>query len=60
MIISNEIHNLSSIAYSVVTLIALMIYELTNQKFKIIMKPFVIILVLVFFILAGIKIYSMG
>jgi len=51
--------SLSAISFSVVTLIALIIYELGSNKIKKTMLPFVIILIAAFLIMAGIKIYSM-
>jgi len=59
MIIPNNPGSLSPIVFSVITLIALIIYELGNDKIKKTMLPFVIILITVFLIIAGIKIYSM-
>jgi len=58
MLISNS-SGLSPIVFSVVTLITLIIYELGSEKIKKTMLPFVIILVIVFLIIAGMKIYSM-
>ncbi len=59
MLISDNPGSLSSIIFSVATLIALITYELGSDKIKKTMLPFVIIFIVVFLILAGIKIYSM-
>jgi len=59
MIMPYNPSSLSPIVFSVITLIALITYELGNEKIKKTMFPFVIVLIIVFLIIAGIKIYSM-
>jgi hypothetical protein len=60
MIMPNEMNSTSQIAFTIVTLTYLMVYELGNKKLRKIMIPLIVVLLINFLILAGIKIYFMG
>jgi len=58
MIISDSIGSMSPIILSVMLIAYLILYELGNNKIKHSLKPFVIVLAIVFFIMAGLSIFA--
>lgn len=59
MIIFQDVRGLSPIFLSVLAILFLIIYELGNEKIKKIFLPFIIVLIVIFVIIAGIDIYNM-
>lgn len=57
MIISNTLGNISPIALSVLTITYLMLFELGNEKMKHALRPFIIVLIIVFLIIAVLDIW---
>jgi len=58
MIISEFIGNVSPIILSVMLIAYLILYELGNNKIKHSLRPFVTVLAIVFFIMAGLSIFA--
>ena len=58
MIISDTLGNISPIAISVLTIAYLMLFELGNEKIKRALRPFIIVLIIIFLITASLNIWE--
>lgn len=58
MIISEAIGSLNAIIFTVVLIAYLILYELGNEKIKHALRPLLIVLVVIFFIIAGLDVYQ--
>ena len=58
MIVSDNLGNLSPIAFSLLTIVYLMLFELGNKRIKQGLMPLVIVLIAVFLIIASLNIWG--